>query len=153
MLNRFSGGIEKWVYGFKFFVSHVHSLVYLTILGFNGIAPYVANFPDMTAAIEDESSIARIRYNNDEDVAVYPSVAFRRGVFNIVGIFDCRNQRTLIPGSGPAGNVLGAPRNPDADLMQQSVYTGYMKFHGLNNLTDKLSNGISFIFQPISARR
>ena len=104
MLNRFSGGIDKWVYGFKFFVRHAHSLVYPTILGFNGIAPYVANFPDRATAIEDESSRARIRYNNDEDVAVYPGVAFRRGVFNIVGLFDCRKQKSLIPGSGPAGN-------------------------------------------------
>ena len=60
---------------------------------------------------------------------MYCDVAFHGVAFNIVGLFDCRNQRTLVPGAGPAGDYVGAPRYPDADLMQQSVYTGYKKLH------------------------
>jgi len=153
MVNRFSGGVAKWMYGFKYFVRHVHSLVYPTILGLEGMANYAPNFPAMASAVESKCGDARVRYNNEGGVAVYRGVAFQDGAFDIVGLFDCRNQRTLVPGAGPTGDYVGAPRYPDADLMQQSVYTGYKKLHGIKNLTVQLANGLSFIFTPMSARR
>ena len=153
MLNRFGGGFDRWLYGFKYFVRHIHSLVYPTILGFNGVGNYVTNFPAMASAVESKCGDARARYNNEVDVAVYRGASFHGGVSNIVGLFDCRNQRTLVPGSGPAGDFGGAPRNQDAQLIQQSVYSGYKHFHGVKSLTVQLANGLSFVFNPISARR
>ena len=58
--DRFSGGIDKWMTGFKFFVCHVHSLVYPTILGLNGIKYYVPNFPSYAASIKVKCSNPRL---------------------------------------------------------------------------------------------
>ncbi len=47
----------------------------------------------------------------------------------------------------------GAERYPDADVLQRSVYSGYLKQHGLKVLTIVLPNGIiAHLYGPISAR-
>ena len=61
MENRFSGGVDKWMYGFIYFVRHVHSLVYPTILGLEGMANYAPNFPAMASAVEIKRGDARVR--------------------------------------------------------------------------------------------
>ena len=49
----------------------------------------------------------------------------------IFGFIDCSIDKISRPFSGPAGDYVGAPRKPDEDIYQRSVYTGYKKFHGI----------------------
>jgi len=141
------------MYGFKYFCRHLHQLVYPAIIGFDAILSYVENFPQYADAIEEAAAEERIRLNGAGDANIYPGVAFAPNEFDIVGLFDCRNQRTLIPGTGPAAGHDGAPRHDGADIMQQAVYSGHKKVHGVKNLSVQLANGLSFIFDPISSRR
>jgi hypothetical protein len=60
--------------------------------------------------------------------------------FKIIGFVDCKILETCRPGSGPAEDRPGAPRHKDANLMQESVYSGYKKCHGLKILTVTLPN-------------
>jgi len=154
LVDRFGGSIDKWIYGFKYFVRHVHPRIYPNIVGLENLSTYVRNFPSYASSIENTIKTDRTRYNNNNGAAiVYPGIEFDPGSFTIVGFFDCRNQKTLIPGSGPAGDFDGAPRNEGADIIQQAVYSGYKHIHGVKNLTVQLSNGLSFLFTPLSARR
>ena len=73
--------------------------------------------------------------------------------YRIFGFLDCKIDETCRPGSGPMTDEPGAERYPDADVLQRSVYSGYLKRHGLKVLTVVLPNGIiSHLYGPISAR-
>lgn len=153
LTEKFGGNIDKWMYGFKYFVHHIHPLVYPGLVGFNGIAKYVNHFHTFAARIEKVCNESRRRFDADGNAIVYPGVAFPPNTFNVIGFFDCRYQKTLKPGTGPVDDFRGAPRHPDAQVIQQAVYSGYKKLHGVKSLTVQLANGLSFIFTPISARR
>ncbi len=59
---------------------------------------------------------------------------------------------TCRPGSCPAEDRPGAPCHENADLMQESAYSGYSKRHGLKILTVTLPNGlIGALYGAISA--
>jgi hypothetical protein len=46
-----------------------------------------------------------------------------------------------------------ADRWPDADLIQEAVYSGYVKAHGIKVLTVLFPNGITgYLYGPISGR-
>ncbi len=64
------------------------------------------------------------------------------GNFRIIGIIDCKIVETCQPGSGPAEDRPGAPHPEDANLIQESVYSGYAKCHGLKIITAMLPNGL-----------
>ncbi len=71
--------------------------------------------------------------------------------------FDRRekNSQNLggLPRSGPAEDRPGAPCHEDANLIHESVYSGYAKCHGLKILTVTLPNGlIGALFGAISTR-
>jgi hypothetical protein len=71
----------------------------------------------------------------------------------IVGFVDCKIDETCHPGSGPAEDRPLAPQHVDADILQESVYSGYTKSHGLKVLTVTFPNGlISCLYGPISSR-
>ena len=149
-MDRFGGNIDKWVYAFKYFVRHTHSLVYPSLLGLEGLRHYVDGFPFFADCIEQAVSEPTVRVDNETgEATVNPGLDFQPGGFTIVGLFDCRDQETCVPGTGPNG--LG--RNPGAYLSQRAVYSGYKKHHGVKNLTVQLANGLSFLFTPVSARR
>ncbi len=71
-------------------------------------------FPDFAAMIERKLA--------DE---AYGGLLFDN--FCIVGFVDCKIVETCRPGSGPAEDRPGAPCHKDADLVQESVYSGYTK--------------------------
>ena len=60
MTERFGGGIDKWMYGFKFVWRHVRSLVYPTILGLNDLQYHVTDFPAIASTVEAERADLRV---------------------------------------------------------------------------------------------
>ncbi len=70
----------------------------------------------------------------------------------IVGFLDCKVDETCTPGTGPLTDEELAPRRPGAEILQRSVYSGYLKLHGLKVLTVVFPNGIiSYLYGPVSA--
>ncbi len=66
---------------------------------------------------------------------------------------DCKISETCRPGSGPAEDRQQAPRHDNAQILQESVYSGYVRHHGLKILTVVFPNGlIVYVYGPISAR-
>jgi hypothetical protein len=53
------------------------------------------------------------------------------GAIRIAMLMDCNAKETMTPGTGPMTDIPGAPRFPDADVLQGAVYSGYMKYHGI----------------------
>jgi hypothetical protein len=75
------------------------------------------------------------------------------GNVRIVGFLDCKVDETCTPGTGPLTDEELAPRHPGAEILQQSVYSGYLKRHGLKVLTVVFPNGIiAYLYGPVSAR-
>ncbi len=70
----------------------------------------------------------------------------------IVGFLDCKVDETCTPGSGPLRDKQLALRHPGAEVIQRSMYSGYLKLHGLKVLTIVFPNGIvAYLYGPISA--
>jgi hypothetical protein len=62
--------------------------------------------------------------------------------FRIIGLIDCKICEACHPGSGPAEDRLLAPRHEDADILQESVCSGYIRCHGLKILLVVFPNGM-----------
>jgi hypothetical protein len=72
----------------------------------------------------------------------------------LIGFLDCKFDETCAPGSGPMTDEEFADRWPDADLIQEAVYSGYVKAHGIKVLTVLFPNGITgYLYGPISGRK
>ena len=63
-------------------------------------------------------------------------------LFKTFGFFDDTDQRTCRPGSEPEGNYEYAKRKDNANIIQASFYSGYMKAHELKYQTILLPNGM-----------
>ena len=72
--------------------------------------------------------------------------------FKIFGFIDCSIDKVCRPRSGPDGNYIGAPRKEHEQEVQESVYTGFKKYHGIKNEVLELPNGICTVHGPTSAR-
>ncbi len=72
--------------------------------------------------------------------------------FSIFAFIDCSIDKVCRPYSGPDGDYIGAPRREEYYDAQESVYTGYKKYHGIKVETVLLPNGISTLYGPVSAR-
>ncbi len=98
------------------------------------------NFPMFAGVIErklGEEAYGGLQFNN----------------FRIVGFVDCKISETCRPGSGPAEDRQQAPRHEDAWNLQESIYSGYVRRHGLKILSVVFPNGlIGYVYGPISAR-
>jgi hypothetical protein len=71
----------------------------------------------------------------------------------IIGFLDCKIDETCVPGTSPTSNEELAERQPDAEYLQQALYSGYLKCHSLKVLTVVFPNGIiSYLYGPVSAR-
>ena len=146
----FGGDIARWSVGFRFFLRHVRKLVYPRIVGFEGIRRFVRQFPAFAACLERSMEKPRVIRGRDGVEREVPGRLFINGEFNLVGTFDCHIQKTNVPGSGPDKD---GHRRPDAYDIQEAVYSGHKKMHGVKAFTCMLANGISFMHRPISARR
>ena len=78
---------------------------------------------------------------------------FREGEMMVMSTLDCQMRDTLTAGSGPAVRGRNAPRHPNQDLYQESIFTGYGKRHGVKGLTVTFPNGlVGNVWFPVSMR-
>ena len=72
----------------------------------------------------------------------------------LIGFLGCKFDETCAPGSGPMTDEELANRWEEADLIQEAVYSGYVKAHGIKVLTVLFPNGITgYLYGPISGRK
>jgi hypothetical protein len=62
--------------------------------------------------------------------------------FKIIGFVDCKISETYHLGSSPAEDMQQAPRHNDAWILQESIYSSYIRCHGLKILTVVSTNGL-----------
>ncbi len=73
--------------------------------------------------------------------------------FWVISFLDCKFDETCHPESSLAEDRQLAPQHEDAEALQESVYFGYAKHHGLKFLTMSfLSSLIGYMYGPISGR-
>ena len=120
------------------FLKHVREMVFPRLVGFNGIRRFVPQFPSFAVCIEKKMEKPRSIQGRDGVVREVPGRLFVNGDFNLVGLFDCRIQKTNIPGTHPDPN---GHRRPDAYEIQEAVYSGHKKVHGVKAFTCMLANG------------
>ena len=76
------------------------------------------------------------------------------GTFLPFAMLDDNCTHTCTPGTGPDHAGPGAPRRPNADLIQESFYNGWVHSHGIKHLTCDLVDGIAaFCWGADSIRR
>ena len=146
----FGGDKVRWSLGFRFFLRHVRKMVFPRIVGFEGMRRFIRQFPDFASCLEKKVEKPRVIRGRDGVEREVPGRLFVNGDFNIVGMFDCRIQKTNVPGTGPGKD---GHHRPDAYDIQEAVYSGHKKIHGVKAFTCMLANGVSFMHRPISARR
>ena len=91
-----------------------------------------------------------IWHNHDRTSAMHKGL--RHCPFKIFAFIDCSIDKVCQPRSGPDGDYIGAPRREHEQEAQESVYTGFKKFHGIKNEVLELPNGICMVHGPTSAR-
>jgi hypothetical protein len=70
----------------------------------------------------------------------------------IVGFLDCKVDKTCTPGTGLLTDEELPPRLPGAEIIQRSMYSGFLKLHGLAVLTVVFPNGIiAYLYGPVLA--
>jgi hypothetical protein len=70
----------------------------------------------------------------------------------IVGFLDCKVDESCTLGTGPLTDEELVPRHPGAGILQRSMYSGYLKQHGLKVLKVVFPNGIiSYLYSPLLA--
>ncbi len=83
-----------------------------------------------------------------------PGYIFNKAAFRISSFVDAWNREIYRVGSGPAHGGPGAPRKPDADLVQEAFYSGYLGYPGVKGLLVNFPNGMIGMFYELeSARR
>jgi hypothetical protein len=81
----------------------------------------------------------------------YGGLAFE--TCQLIGFLDCKFDETCTPGSGPMTDEELADWWEEADLIQEAVYSGYVKAHGIKVLTVLFPNGITgYLYNPIPGR-
>jgi hypothetical protein len=125
---------------YRMMISMIDSKAEGILHGPNTMECWVASFPDFANRIERK--LAQEEYGG---------LLFDN--FHIFGFVDFKIVETCHPGSGPAEDQPGAPRHEDADLIQECVYMGYVKKHGLKILTVAPPNGlIGGLYGPVIAQ-
>jgi hypothetical protein len=95
----------------------------------------------------DFSEMIRSKLNMPQ----YGGLAFES--CRLIGFLDCKFNETCAPGSGPVTDEELADRWEGADLIQEALYSGYVKAHGIKVLTVLFPNGITgYLYGPISGR-
>ena len=145
----FGGNASRWSYGYPWMLRYLDRR-YEDIIGNQGLARFVDQFPDFYDAINKYVQKTSTHHFSDGTAADYTGLRFLP--FDLFGFIDCSVYRINRPFSGPDGDYIGAPRKARYYNAQRSVYSGYKKFHGIKLQTIMLPNGISFLFGPTSAR-
>ena len=146
----FGGDYARWSHGYRWMLQYIDDR-YEDILGHQGLARFVKDFPRFHRAIEQSVQKDRNREQPDGTWILIPGLVYLP--MWLFGFSDDSLYRTNTPFSGPRGDYEGAARKEEYAETQQSVYTGYNKFHGIKVETIFLPNGITTVFGPCSARR
>jgi len=86
------------------------------------------------------------------NMSQYGGLAFDN--FWLIGFLDCKFDETCTPGSRPIMDEELVDQLEEADLIQEAIYSGYVKAHGIKVLTDLFPNGITgYLYGPISGRK
>jgi hypothetical protein len=147
--NHFGGDYARWSYIYGETLKYV-DVRYANIIGHQGLARYVNQFPEFHAAIERFCETPRAREELNGDWSWIPGLEFLP--LDIFGFIDNSIDRISVPCSGPRGDYIGAARKAAYEDTQRAFYTGYKKYHGLKYETILLPNGLCTLFGPVSAR-
>ncbi|KAL7524503.1 hypothetical protein ACHAXR_002236, partial [Thalassiosira sp. AJA248-18] len=146
----FGGDYARWSLGYPWMLRYIDER-YEDIIGHQGLARFVTDFPRFNRAIERFVQRDRTHENIDGSFILIPGLEFLP--FDIFGFIDDSIDRVSTPFSGPRGDYEGAARREEYSDAQRAVYTGYKKAHGIKVETVFLPNGITTVFGPVSARR
>ena len=145
----FGGNACRWSYGFPWLLRYLDDR-YEDIIGHQGLARYVDQFPKFYEKIQERVRKTTIHHYNDGTAEEFAGLRFLP--YSIFGFIDCSIYRIERPYSGPDGDYIGAPRKERYYQFQRAVYTRQKKLHGIKVETVLLPNGISTISGPYSAR-
>jgi hypothetical protein len=109
--------------------------------GMNGLRCWAHLFPSFAKIIKDKPNMP-----------YYGGLAFD-SVW-LIKFLDWKFDETCAPGSGLMTDEELAEHWPLADLIQEAVYSGYVKAHGIKVLTVLFPNGITwYLYVPFQAAR
>lgn len=145
----FGGCASRWSHGWDWIVRYLDDR-YLHTVSHQKLEDFVDDFPDFYNAISGFMQKEFTQHYADGNGKEADGLNFCP--LPIFGFIDCSIDRICRPYSGPDGDYIGAPRRPNEDIYQRSVYTGYKKCHGIKVETVLLPNGIMTLFGPVSAR-
>ena len=146
----FGGDYARWSHGYRWMLYYLDDR-YEDILGHQGLARFVKDFPRFHEAIERFVQKDREKQLPDGSWITIPGLEY--SPMWLFGFSDDSLYRFNTPFSGPRGDYVGAGRKEEYDESQQAVYSGYKHIHGAKVETVFLPNGISTVFGPVSARR
>ncbi|KAL9189077.1 hypothetical protein ACHAXT_011567 [Thalassiosira profunda] len=146
----FGGDYARWSFGYRWMLRYLDDR-YKDIIGHQGLSRFVGDFPRFHKAIERFVQRERVVERLDGSYDIIPGLEYLP--WDIFGFIDDQDSQSCVPFSGPRGDYEGAARRVEYADAQQSVYSGYKKFHGLGMETVFLPNGISTVFGPVSCRR
>ncbi len=149
----FGGSRAKWLIAYKWFLTHLYNHYYPTVIGLDGLQREVHNFPYYARKIARKFNQERIFLrNNNFQQHIVPSTTIDELIMNIALIIDCNIKKCSTPGTGPNGDYIGATRQHNFDIIQESVYSGYRRMHCLSDFTAMLPSGLHYVFGPCSGR-
>jgi hypothetical protein len=124
---------------------------YINIIGHQGLARYVDEFPAYRCMIQQYVQRNHQRELIDGTMMIVPGINFMP--WDIFGFIDDTIDRILTPFSGPCGNYEGAAHRAEYADAQQAFYSDYVKDHRIKVETIFLLNGLLTLYSPVSARR
>lgn len=146
----FGGDYARWSHGYRWMLTYLDDR-YENVVGHQGLARYVNEFPRFHRAIERFVQRDRMHENEDGTFVTIPGLEFLPK--DAFAFMDDSIYGSSTPFSGPRGDYEGAARREEYQDTQRAVYTGYKKIHGIKVETVFLPNGITTLFGPVSARR
>lgn len=147
----FGGHPSRWSFGWDWIVKYLDER-YARTISHQKLEDDVDQFPEFYDAISNFMQKDTHKFHAGGAGNGIEMDGLNFCPFPIFGFIDCSIDKVCRPHSGPAGDYVGAPRKPNEDIYQRSVYSGYKKFHGIKVETILLPNGIMTLFGPISAR-
>jgi len=145
----FGGDQSRWSYGWPWIV-HYLDIRYQDIIGHQGLARFVDDFPRFHEAIQQKAMKDKPQHRHNNTGLIHPGLRFLP--FDAFAWVDCTIFRCRVANTGPDGDYIGAPRKEGAFFSNRALYTKWKKLHGSKLETVHLPNGIQTLFGPVSAR-
>lgn len=147
--THFGGAYSRWSYGYVWMLIYLDHR-YQNIIGHQGLLRFLHDFPRFYGGINRYCQREYTKWRNDGSSTTFTGLNFCP--LQIFGFIDDSIDRVCRPFSGPNGDFPGAPRKPEYNDAQRSIFSGYIHAHGIKVETVFLPNGISTVFGPVSAR-